>query len=125
MRILFLDDDFNRFKAFRQLVIGTDYKHVSTAKQCMLALMNDEPYDVVQLDHDLGGKTFQQEKENSGTEVADFIQHVLPKHKYPRQIIIHSWNPQGASRMMQYIAKTKIPCTYYPFKANQIFFRLS
>lgn len=119
MRILFLDDNLERWKAYRFQTIGCDTKHVMTAKQCMLSLMNDEKYDLVSLDHDLGGKTFQEEKANSGTEVAEFIQHMLPKHKYPTQIVIHSWNPQGAERMMRSIAKTRIPCCYEPFKVRR------
>lgn len=117
MRILFLDDNLERWKSYRFKTIGCVTKHVLTAKQCMLALMNDEKYDLVSLDHDLGGKTFQQEKENSGTEVAEFIKHMLPTYKYPDRIVIHSWNPQGAERMMHLIAPTKIPCRYEPFKA--------
>lgn len=105
----------NRFKAFQQFTIGHNVKHVETAKQCMLALMNDEPYDLVTLDHDLGGKTFQQEKENSGTEVAEFIKYVLPKNKYPKKFLVHSWNPQGAERMIRDISTTGVECKYVPF----------
>jgi hypothetical protein len=118
MRILFLDDNLERWKAYRYQTIGCDVKHVETAKACMLAMMNDEKYDLVSLDHDLGGKTFQEEKENSGTEVAEFIKHMLPAYKYPTKIVIHSWNPQGAARIMNAIATTKIPCRYEPFKAK-------
>ena len=116
MRILFLDDNVERWKAFRFKTIGCDVKWVETAERCKASLLLDEPYDLVSLDHDLGGKTFQEEKENSGTDVAEWIKYQLPAVRYPKQIVIHSWNPQGAQRMMHLIAPTKIPVRYEPFK---------
>jgi len=117
MRILFLDDDLKRHKAFSMQTIGCNVKYVMTAKECMLALFNDEPYDLVCLDHDLGGKTFQEEKSNSGTEVAEFIRLKLPQKQYPKKIIVHSWNPQGAQRMMRELILAGIESKYLPFRA--------
>lgn len=115
MRILFLDDDQTRHKRFKILTIGNNVDFVWTSKECIAALLTNERYDLVCLDHDLGGKTFVEEKENSGTEVAEWIRYKLSKDKYPDKIIIHSSNPQGADRMYDHIFHTGILCRKIPF----------
>lgn len=118
MRILFLDDNPNRHRQFLMQTIGCIVTQVWTARECIDAFLANEPFDLVCLDHDLGGKTYQEEKENSGTEVAEWIRHKLPKDKYPKKIIIHSWNPQGADRMYGHISLTGIPVKKIPFSAG-------
>jgi hypothetical protein len=112
---LFLDDNVDRHVAFDMMTIGCNVKHVWTADECILALMSDDPYDCVFLDHDLGGKVFVTEEKGSGSEVARFIGRSLQHDHYPRLIIIHSWNPEGALRMENYIRESGIPCRRVPF----------
>lgn len=114
-RFLFLDDNVDRHVAFDMMTIGCDVKHVWTSDECISALSGDPPYDCVFLDHDLGGKYFVTEEKGSGSEVASFIGSDLERSSYPKMIVIHSWNPDGAIRMQRYISSTGIPCNRIRF----------
>ena len=98
-RFLFLDDDEKRHGQFKKMTIGCIVTHVETVEECEKALLSEPPFGCVFLDHDLGGLVFVEEKEGTGTEVAEFIANDLPKEKLPKKIVIHSWNPEGAKRM--------------------------
>lgn len=115
-RYLFLDDNPDRHIAFDSIAIGCDIRHVWTVEECISALSSDDPYDCVFLDHDLGGKAFVIEESGTGSEVANFIGQSLDRKKYPDRIIVHSWNPAGAKRMIGYIGPTGIPVKYVPFQ---------
>jgi CheY-like chemotaxis protein len=117
MRILFLDDDKIRHKAFKRMHIGSVIKSVHTAKECIAALEIDEVYDVVSLDHDLGGEIFAASDKNSGLEVARYIRDGLDKAKYPKRVIVHSMNPIGAKRMVQTIQDAGVPVVWKMFAA--------
>lgn len=109
MKILFLDDNPERHEYFKTITIGQDVTHVWNSQECMDALANNDPFDLVCLDHDLAGAYFQEDKANSGTEVAEWIHYKLAKDKYPKKVIIHSWNSTGAERMYKWIEPTGIP----------------
>lgn len=95
-RILVLDDDHTRLKAFNQRLIGSVVDCVTTSKDA-ISKLNEHQYDVVYLDHDLGGNTHVPSGENTGYEVA---QHIASMENKPRNIIIHSFNMAGAKNMM-------------------------
>lgn len=117
-RLLFLDDNPDRHIAFDIIIGGIEchVDHVWTADECIYALSQNEPYDCAFLDHDLGGKVFVKEEKGSGSEVAKFIGSELSVDRHPRQIVVHSWNPKGAERMLGYIEPSGIPTNYVPFK---------
>lgn len=116
MRILFLDDNGERHAHFKaMLAFNTDVDHVWTAQECMDALKNNPTYDLVCLDHDLGGRQMVTEKAGSGSEVAEFIRNDLARDHYPKNVIIHSWNPAGADYMFGQIAFVGIPVKRIPF----------
>ena len=104
IKVLFLDDDVNRHKAFKQNINipDSEIKYVYTSKDAIDAI-NDEKYDVVFLDHDLGGKIYVAETENTGYEVTLHIAK-MPKEKRSDNVIIHSFNRSGAIRMYQSIS---------------------
>lgn len=116
-RFLFLDDDPTRHAAFDRMTIGCLTTHVWTVEECVNALLKEKPFDCVFLDHDLGGQIYVKEVVGSGTEVAMFICSSLPQEQYPREFCIHSWNPEGAKRMEEYISKTGVPTKRIPFRA--------
>jgi len=101
MRILFLDDDRIRHLKFKSLLRG--FKHtidyVYDAKSC-IELLNSNTYDMVFLDHDLGGEIYVTKTENTGYEVALYIANELYGTNIPDIIIIHSYNPAGVERMV-------------------------
>jgi len=106
MRILFLDDMLDRHQAFRRNRIGHDITHVETAPEAIAVLKRSEPFDIVQLDHDLAEEHYLKASEGlseerregeaeylcgTGMDVVDFI-CTMPKEKRPKLVIIHSWN---------------------------------
>lgn len=117
MRILFLDDNAERHEYFREITIGQDVTYVWNAAECISTIEQNDKFDLFCLDHDLAGAyLLQDDKANSGTEVAEWIHYKLSKDKYPEKIIIHSWNIHGAERMMKLIEPTGISTVYKRFK---------
>lgn len=102
MRILVLDDDEQRHEIFAKRLRGNEVKHVFTSSQAIEALQNAflAPFDLAYLDHDLGEKINDPyPREVTGDDVARWMVMELPIERRPKQIIIHSWNPDGARRM--------------------------
>ena len=100
-RILVLDDDKNRHRAFQQALIGSIIEQAYTADEAIQKL-KDHPWDVFFCDHDLGGKVMVASGKGTGYEVAKWLRD--NPHRMPKQIIIHSFNPIGAQNM-----KTMLP----------------
>jgi CheY-like chemotaxis protein len=101
-RILVLDDDPNRLKAFRSILgIG----NLLTTE-----LENNEVFDYIFLDHDLGGEQFVNSDIGTGYEVAKWLSE--HKDKIPSSpIIIHSLNGPAAWRMQSLLPNSQ----YHPF----------
>ena len=102
MKILVLDDDINRLKMFRQKFIGNDLKTVVDA-QSAIALLKNERFDLVSLDHDLDGKQYVPSGPGTGYEVAEW----LSKHpdRNPKQVVLHSLNGPARERMNAILPK--------------------
>lgn len=108
MKILILDDDQLRHDGFKQELIGHTLEHTYTSKECIESLKNND-YDLVLLDHDLGGQVYVESGENTGWEVAEWLSKNLDKK--PDNVIIHSYNVVGAKNMMNILEDSK----YIPF----------
>jgi len=95
-RILILEDNPSRHKAFRQKFIGNTVVIVSEPREAKL-LLEDMGWDVLCLDHDLGGQEMMESGSGTGYEVAEWSE----KHpaRQPKTIIIHSLNPVGSANM--------------------------
>ena len=95
MRIFVLEDDPMRIKAIWEAGIGQD---LTVAKSCEEAKRKWQgPYDLVLLDHDLGGEVFaDSSKDNTG---AGFARWLVESDKEPGVGVIHSYNPVGAKAM--------------------------
>ena len=118
MNYLFLDDDEQRqttFKAYFDKNCLKDDKLVQTrtAKETIEALQN-ETFVMISLDHDLGGEIFVTKTEETGYEVALYIE-TMPEEKLPKTIVIHSYNPQGAERMYNAMKSRNIYLYKVPF----------
>ena len=96
MNILILEDSNERAVAFFRNLPKHDLCFVKTAQEAVSQLIDDE-WDVLFLDHDLGGKILQPSDENSGYGVACWLAE--NQDRKPALIIIHSLNPVGALRM--------------------------
>ena len=115
LKILFLDDDKERHKAFSKTMDrrldqkgwGHEITYVWTANEA-ISKLKTEVFDEVFLDHDLGGESSQMTLPNSGQgsgyDVACFIA-TFPIEKRPNSVIIHSWNPEGANRMARALSQ--------------------
>lgn len=116
-RVLFMDDDENRHRLFRQLMPHAQRKHVWTARGAIRALSTEGPFDVVFLDHDLhlSNGLIGIGNPGNGTQVALFIARQLPRSLYPHRIVIHSHNLLRAPRMEKILRPTGIPITVEEF----------
>ena len=118
MRILVLDDDDVRHEYFARQFANHDILHVHTYSECLNALLNNDWYDVVFLDHDLndhGYRSVADERANyfqrsltrfsrpgllDGRDVVEDMVKMLPPEKVPSQVVVHSWNDAGGAEMM-------------------------
>ena len=120
MKFLFLDDDeerqskfyqkFLKFKKDEDVLIQT-----RTVEETIDALKTQGPFDILDLDHDLGGRIYVKEVEGTGYEVALFVENELPDELLPKHVIVHTFNPDGARRMMISLSKRVTSVQYIPF----------
>lgn len=100
MKILILDDSPERHAIFLARYVKHDLVQVYSVDAAIKAVEAESPFDAMFLDHDL--TTLQSiglnDGEPSGTVFARYLAE-LPDEKRPAQIIIHSWNDAGRTRM--------------------------
>ncbi len=97
-QVLFLDDDHKRIDAIRaRLASGRcDLTVVETADEC-IARLRAARYDLVMLDHDLGGETFcDSSREDCGMEVVRWLRNNGREHGF---FIVHTMNAVAAAGM--------------------------
>lgn len=106
--ILFLDDDSNRRNRFTRRMIGHIVTTVETANDCIDcfhgSLLQNKPFDLVCLDHDLGGEQYVDSlREDTGMEVVRWLCRV-PLLTIPMvtrvPILVHSFNIPAATSMV-------------------------
>jgi len=100
MNILILDDDPIRHEMFKNVIKDHNLTHVYTSKEC-IEYLDNHTWDMVCLDHDLGGNIYVDSGENTGWEVAKWLEQ--NPEKQPPKMYIHSFNPVGANNMHQCI----------------------
>lgn len=96
MKILILEDDDNRRKSFMRNLIGHDVTIVDRSKAAIERLEAGE-WDALYLDHDLGGEVMVESGENTGYEVAKWLE--MHKERQPKHMILHTFNPIGMENM--------------------------
>ena len=115
MRILFLDDDYDRHLKFDldRKKPENEIHHIFLPWECVKRLSNYE-FDEVHLDHDLGttldnmGRVFEQD--------AKFVVNWLVAQKKNIPLIhIHSWNIHGATWMEFKLKEAGYNVTVLPF----------
>ena len=113
--ILFLDDNEERHQAFaRKHTDGEMIFAAYTVEEAINFLEKFSPFDEAHLDHDLGGQVFVASDEMSGYHVALHIARMDPEMR-PKKIIVHSWNPAGATNMRSMFERYGIQSSYEPF----------
>lgn len=110
MKILVLEDDNNRIIKFKRGLIGHVVNYATTAAQGM-SFINKNKYDIIFLDHDLGGHIFvDSHSDNTGFQLAKAI--AVNDKNNDTFCVIHSCNPCGANNMMSILSHAiKIPFT--------------
>lgn len=136
MRILVLDDDDERHEKFKHHLQGHNVEHVFTVDGIITVLLAEPNFDVVFLDHDLNdnwkyksvshidgdnipGYIGKCRVELNGVDVASFIAKILPKEKRPKAVVVHSWNPEGAEKMLEVLRETEIKLKKWEWHPKQ------
>lgn len=118
-KMLFLDDCTKRIDSARRQYAGVyDLTVVTNAKECLRYLCRQE-WDILSLDHDLGGYDFQDpDDKTSGMEVVRYICKTgWPMlMKVPEEIWIHSSNLFAASLMIDILSEAGIKSYYHRFE---------
>ena len=111
-RILFLDDDPDRARAF----LGRNPRAlwVQTAAECIARLA--ESWDQVHLDHDLGGEIFvDSSRDDCGMEVVRWLCS-RPRAPLPNTcFLVHSHNAEAAELMVRNLLEHGYQAVYRPF----------
>ena len=114
MNILILEDNKERCKLFNNLrqehsVTITEFAHEA------IRLLSLNKYDMLFLDHDLGGQEMVPSGPGTGYEVAEFLSN--NKQFKPEQIIVHSFNGPGSQNIMKALPEARwIPGIWLKFK---------
>lgn len=103
MKILILEDSEERMKFFYQKFNKENIDHVSNSNDAIAALENTK-YDMIFLDHDLGGTQLNYDPKNCGTLVAEY----LAENPVDSEIIIHSFNTVAANRMVNILHRMDV-----------------
>lgn len=109
-KILFLDDRSKRIHDAIRQYGDDDLTIVTNVIEC-LRYLSAEDWDVVSLDHDLGGHEFMDpDNPNCGMAVVRYLEKTTwPIHKYMPKIIIHSSNMFAAYAMCDRLTRLGFP----------------
>jgi CheY-like chemotaxis protein len=126
IKILFMDDDPTRHDIFsKQFSEYTDVDLTQTTLvESTIMLLQNEKWDMVYLDHDMGNDPnnytmgiYGNKIELCGQDVARAIAK-LPLDKQPGRVIIHSWNVVGSKAMFNILLDANINVIQEPFNPN-------
>lgn len=121
MKIFVLDDNQERHDIYVRRYPEHWFQHAFNVLQAR-QLLAAEVFDVAFLDHDLGdwykvqapdgGDTL---VERTGMDVVRFIVDELPRDRWPKKIIVHTWNGVAGSRMLAVLKEQGVDVRYIPF----------
>ena len=110
MKTLFLDDSDLRCRPY---LSANPWATIARTAAEAIAALGREPFDVVSLDHDLGGQAYVDSSEpETGMEVVRWIvanRPVIPS------VIVHSLNEKAAERMVQALKEAGYAVVREPF----------
>lgn len=86
-KILILEDDMNRMKQFKVKFRGHSIYHFDNANEAIEELKRTK-FDLICLDHDLGGKQMEWDEDNNGMMVAEY----LKENPQECKTVVHSFN---------------------------------
>lgn len=104
MKILVVEDDEFRVQLFKRWLRGHAVTVAPTARQA-IRLLRRRRFDVVFLDHDLGGRVLVDPADkNTGAEVARF----MAQRGLRIKTIVHSHNPAGAQYVKELLPHAEV-----------------
>lgn len=119
MRVFVLEDDPGRHRGFREALYESNadltiVEDVKTAKAAFVP-----PYDIICLDHDLGGEIFvDSSEENTGFQFVRWLCMDAAPDMRTTPIFVHSYNPEGASRMYRMLLSSGYTAYRMPYGPN-------
>lgn len=108
MKIFVLEDNAERISLLQRelpkIFVGAQVFYSETADDGKKVLLKEQPFDILLLDHDLGGKVFVNSHDhNTGYQVAIFVR----ENNIPYQIAIaHTMNPAGGENIVSVLPKS-------------------
>ena len=116
IRIFLLEDDERRCAWFEKRFKG-DLLHITCDISEAKELLEANTYDSVFLDHDLKPEHYHSETfddENTGYAIASFLAS-RPELQPAATIMVHSFNAEGALRMVEELRRAGRQADYVPF----------
>lgn len=106
MRILVVEDNDWRRRAFHRWLRGHELRWARTSQEANSALASSR-FDLIFLDHDLDGNVFVSSMDReTGSEVARYIR----KHRIDTPVVVHSHNPEGVAYILSLLPNaTAVP----------------
>jgi CheY-like chemotaxis protein len=122
MKVFVLEDDENRLSVFHReiprIFPNCEYYFSISASGAKAILAQHKVFDLICLDHDLGGQIFvNSSMENTGYQVAKFIRQNGIKSRF---LICHSLNPVGTENIVNVFPG----CFRVPFPTLMSYLRL-
>ena len=112
INILVVEDDDMRIQWFKTEFAEFNLKVVKTA-QAGISYVENEKFDIIFLDHDLGDRIFvSSEDPNTGYQVAKAIVNSI-NSKTP--IVVHSYNPVGVKNILSVLKDTAVSIPFGVF----------
>lgn len=122
LKILILDDDDIRHRNFHRMFEGHDIFHAYGYIEFQELLAQESPFDIIQLDHDLGicrtGDGYAGmygNKEYTGQDAARDVAALSSEKRPTKECNVHSWNGYGGNAMRETLRSAGIKCTFDPY----------
>lgn len=112
MKIFILEDDPQRIDFLWPHLMGHQTVVIDS---CTKADRFKPPYDLILLDHDLGGRQLD-EHEDCGLT---FVKLISAQINPDAVVVVHSYNPGGALRMVQELQDHDIKALSAPFGGSE------
>lgn len=99
MKIFILEDDYTRRAMFNEVLAGHEVFIAEEIDQAKIVYEANKPFDLLLLDHDLDERFMHEGEANTGYSFVKWL--VKTKQDHVKEVVIHSYNPEGAKRMEQ------------------------
>lgn len=115
--VFILDDDPIRHLTLKSRFVDASITAAHAALEAM-HLLQDGPYDLACLDHDLGDWYEGDDgelHELTGMDVVRYLIDEVPRDRWPKEVIVHSWNGMRGRHMVDLLKDNGVKASYWPF----------